>query len=678
MFKGRQLIYSLIAAAIVTVLTGAENLRRIDRLAQDALFQQPGVTSSDIVIIGIDEEALADLGPYQTWDRNVMASALEALAADPDKKPAVTAIDVLYAGETEENADRRLAKAAGELGNVVTACVATFGERVTWENGSATAIDTSAVIGFEQPFEELRNCTAQGHINAMSDGDGVLRHGLLYVEPGESAGADAGLVADEAAGAGASAAGGAASGESGRVYSMSYIAAQKYLEQQEPGAGQPGGVGAGADADESWQSDAGFTDDSRFFYIPYTGMPGDFYDGVSIARLIRGEIPADYWAGRIVLIGPYAAALQDAYFTPIDKGTPMYGVEIQANMIQSFLENNVKKEIARTPQLIALFVLCAAAMLLFLRMGVLEASLLAGSLAAMGPVCTLNLYNAGYVTHPLWVMSGVAGVYILAMAAHYRRTVRERQALALEKERIGAELSLAARIQHSALPKEFPERKEFDLFASMTPAKEVGGDFYDFFMIDDDHLGLVIADVSGKGVPAALFMMLSSNLIRNAAAGESSPASILQKVNGQICARNPEEMFVTVWLGILEISTGRLTAANAGHEYPILKRAGESFELLKDRHGLVVGAMDGVRYREYEVLMEPGAKLFVYTDGLAEAVNGETEQFGAERAIAALRGREDGSPKELLGAVNAAVAAFVGDAPQFDDLTMMCVEYRGV
>ena len=655
MLKGMQIVYALIAAVVVTVLTGAENLRRIDRLAQDALFQQPGVTSSDIVIIGIDEEALTDLGPYQTWDRNVMASALEALAADPDKKPAVTAVDVLYAGETEENADRRLAEAARELGNVVTACVATFGERVTWENGKVSEIDTSAVIGFEQPYEELRNCTAQGHINAMSDVDGVVRHGLLYVEPGEA---------------------GAGSGPA-RVSSMSYMAAQMYLGQLKAGAVRPGGAGAGATADESWQSDAGITDDSKFFYIPYTGLPGSFYDGVSIARLIRGEIPADYWAGRIVLIGPYATALQDAYFTPIDKGTPMYGVEIQANMIQSFLENNVKKEIARTPQLIFMFVLCAAAMLLFLRMGVLEASLLAGSLAAMGPVCTLNLYNAGYVTHPLWVMSGVAGVYILAMAAHYRRTVREQQALALEKERIGAELSLAARIQHSELPKEFPERKEFDLFASMTPAKEVGGDFYDFFMIDDDHLGLVIADVSGKGVPAALFMMLSSNLIRNAAAGETSPASILQKVNGQICARNPEEMFVTVWLGILEISTGRLTAANAGHEYPILKRAGESFELFRDRHGLVVGAMDGVRYREYEILMEPGAKLFVYTDGLAEAVNGETEQFGAERAIAALRGREDGSPKELLGAVNAAVAAFVGDAPQFDDLTMMCVEYRG-
>ena len=249
-----------------------------------------------------------------------------------------------------------------------------------------------------------------------------------------------------------------------------------------------------------------------------------------------------------------------------------------------------------------------------------------------------------------------------------------------ERERVKTEMQTATQIQASMLPSifpPFPERTEFEIFASMDPAREVGGDFYDFFLIDDDHLCLVIADVSGKGVPAALFMMLSSNLIRNAAAGETSPAGILQKVNGQICARNPEEMFVTVWLGILEISTGKLTAANAGHEYPILKQPGQAFELFRDRHGLVVGAMDGVRYREYEVLMEPGAKLFVYTDGLAEAVNSKTEQFGAERAIAALRGREDGSPKELLGAVNAAVAAFVGDAPQFDDLTMMCVEYRG-
>lgn len=637
MFKGKQLIYSLIAAAVVTVLAGAGVLQRLDRWMQDALFQRPGVTSPDILIIGIDEEALTDLGPYQTWDRNVMASALEALAADPDKKPAVTAIDVLYAGETSGQADLRLAEAAGELGNVVTACMAEFGERITWENGLVSSYDTDAVIGFEQPYEALRRCTVQGHINAMSDVDGVVRHGLLYVEP-EMNGAD------------------------GHVLSMSRMAARLFLEQQE---GEPQAA-----------DDAGASADGRFFYIPYTGRPGDFYDGVSLSRLIRGEIPPDYWAGKIVLIGPYATALQDAYFTPIDKGAQMFGVEIQANMIQSFLENNTRRELPQLPQLAVLFVLCAAAMMLFMNMSVLEASLLAGFLAAMGPVCSINLYNAGLVTHPLWAPVGVAVVYILAMAVHYMRTARERRALALEKERIAAELSLATRIQLSALPKEFPKREKFHVYASMTPAKEVGGDFYDFFMMDEDHLGLVIADASGKGVPAALFMMVSSALIRNAAVGEYSPAKVLTTVNHQLCTRNPEEMFVTVWMGVLEVSTGRLTAANAGHEYPILKRPGKSFELFKDRHGLVLGAMDGVRYREYEIQMEPGTKLFVYTDGLSEATNGSTVQFGTDRTIDALRGREDGSPEELVRAVLDAVETFVADAPQFDDLTMLCVEYR--
>ena len=637
MFKGKQLIYSLIAAAVVTVLAGAGVLQRLDRWMQDALFQRPGVTSPDILIIGIDEEALTDLGPYQTWDRNVMASALEALAADPDKKPAVTAIDVLYAGETSGQADLRLAEAAGELGNVVTACMAEFGERITWENGLVSSYDTDAVIGFEQPYEALRRCTVQGHINAMSDVDGVVRHGLLYVEP-EMNGAD------------------------GHVPSMSWMAARLFLEQQE---GEPQAA-----------DDAGASADDRFFYIPYTGRPGDFYDGVSLSRLIRGEIPPDYWAGKIVLIGPYATALQDAYFTPIDKGTQMFGVEIQANMIQSFLENNTRRELPQLPQLAVLFVLCAAAMMLFMNMSVLEASLLAGFLAAMGPVCAINLYNAGLVTHPLWAPVGVAVVYILAMAVHYMRTARERRALALEKERIAAELSLATRIQLSALPKEFPKREKFHVYASMTPAKEVGGDFYDFFMMDEDHLGLVIADASGKGVPAALFMMVSSALIRNAAVGEYSPAKVLTTVNHQLCTRNPEEMFVTVWMGVLEVSTGRLTAANAGHEYPILKRPGMSFELFKDRHGLVLGAMDGVRYREYEIQMEPGTKLFVYTDGLSEATNGSTVQFGTDRTIDVLRGREDGSPEELVRAVLDAVETFVADAPQFDDLTMLCLEYR--
>ena len=648
MRKRKQLLYPLIASAVVIAMIGAGFLRREDRWAQDWLFQKQGVTSPEILIIGIDEEALAELGPYQTWDRNVMASALEALAADPAKKPAVTAIDVLYAGHTSEEADLRLAAAARELGNVITASMAEFGKQVTWVNGHASLIDSSAVVNYLQPYEELRAATTQGHINAVSDADGVMRHGLLYVEPGEFAEA-----------------------EDSRVYSMSYRAAQMYLQQQGQAAG------GSAEAAEGTAPDWGAAAGGSLFYIPYTGRPGDYYDGVSIARVIRGEVPADYWAGRIVLIGPYAAALQDAYFTPIDKGEQMYGVEIQANTIQSFLENTVKKEVPDAPQIAVIYILCAAAMLLFLYQRVLPASLSAGFAAALCFVFSINLYKAGFVTHPLWGSAAVAAAYVLAMAAHYAGTVRERQALALEKERIGAELELANRIQASALPKEFPSRKEFSIYASMTPAKMVGGDFYDFFMIDEEHLGLVIADVSGKGVPAALFMMVSSALIRQTTAGQYSPAQILQSVNRQICARNPEEMFVTVWLGILEIATGKLTAANAGHEYPMLKRTGESFELLKDRHGLVVGAMDGVPYRDYEVKLEPGAKLFVYTDGVSEAVNESLVQFGTDRILESLRSSEEGTPREILEAVNHAVNEFAGDAPQFDDLTMMCVEYKG-
>jgi len=249
-----------------------------------------------------------------------------------------------------------------------------------------------------------------------------------------------------------------------------------------------------------------------------------------------------------------------------------------------------------------------------------------------------------------------------------------------EKERIGAELSLATNIQASMLPHifpAFPTRNEFDIYASMDPAKEVGGDFYDYFLIDDDHLGLVIADVSGKGVPAALFMMASKIILQSVAVLGHSPAEILRRTNEAVCSNNEAEMFVTVWLGILELSTGKLTAANAGHEFPAIRQPGGAFELYKDKHGFVIGGMDGVRYKEYEVQLQPGAKLFVYTDGVAEATNAEKELFGTERMIDALNRDPDASPQDILKNVRSDVDAFVKDAEQFDDLTMLCVEYRG-
>ncbi len=259
----------------------------------------------------------------------------------------------------------------------------------------------------------------------------------------------------------------------------------------------------------------------------------------------------------------------------------------------------------------------------------------------------------------------------------YISTVRQ---VTAEKERIGAELSLATRIQADMLPTiypAFPDRPEFDIFASMAPAKEVGGDFYDFFLVDDDHLCVFIADVSGKGVPAALFMMASMIILANNAQMGKSPAQILNDTNSAICANNREEMFVTVWMGILEISTGKLTAANAGHEYPIIKLPGGKYELIKDKHGFVIGGMDGARYKEYELQLTPGSKLFLYTDGVPEATSGDKELFGTERMLEALNASPDVSPKETLEGMRKAVDGFVLDAEQFDDLTMVCLEYKG-
>ncbi len=249
-----------------------------------------------------------------------------------------------------------------------------------------------------------------------------------------------------------------------------------------------------------------------------------------------------------------------------------------------------------------------------------------------------------------------------------------------EKERIGTELELATRIQADMLPNiypAFPERSEFDIYASMDPAKEVGGDFYDFFLIDEDHLCMVIADVSGKGVPAALFMMASKIILSNNAMMGKSPAQILTDTNAAICSNNREEMFVTVWLGILELSTGKLTAANAGHEYPALKRAGGRFELYKDKHDFVIGGFDDTVYGEYTLTLEPGAKLFVYTDGVAEAMDGGRRQFTTERMLETLNASLGASPEDTLKSIREAVNRFVGDAEQFDDLTMLCFEYKG-
>lgn len=271
-----------------------------------------------------------------------------------------------------------------------------------------------------------------------------------------------------------------------------------------------------------------------------------------------------------------------------------------------------------------------------------------------------------------------ASVYMFSVIVQNQNMQYEKQKM--ESSRLDAELNMASAIQADMLPNiypAFPDRPEFDVYATMDAAKEVGGDFYDFFLVDDDHLCMVMADVSGKGVPAALFMMASKIILANNAMTGKSPAQILTDTNAAICSNNREEMFVTVWLGILEISTGKLTAANAGHEYPVLMAADGNFELVKDKHGFVIGGMNGVKYKEYELMLTPGSKLFLYTDGVPEATNAQKELFGTERMLKALNESKEASPNDLLQNVRHAVDAFVLDAEQFDDLTMLGLEYKG-
>ena len=209
----------------------------------------------------------------------------------------------------------------------------------------------------------------------------------------------------------------------------------------------------------------------------------------------------------------------------------------------------------------------------------------------------------------------------------------------------------------------------------MTAAKEVGGDFYDFFMIDDDHIGLVMADVSGKGIPAALFMMVARTLIKNRAQMGGTPSEILADVNAQLCEGNVADLFVTVWFAILEISTGKGLAANAGHEHPALRRHDGKFELLIYRHSPAVAVMEGMQFRQHEFKLEPGDCVFVYTDGVAEATNSSNELFGAERLTEALNTDPDAMPKEVLDNVMNSIEKFVAGAEQFDDITMLCRKY---
>ncbi len=257
--------------------------------------------------------------------------------------------------------------------------------------------------------------------------------------------------------------------------------------------------------------------------------------------------------------------------------------------------------------------------------------------------------------------------------------IRKLENVTAEKERIGAELSVATHIQASMLPcifPAFPDRKEFDIFASMDPAKEVGGDFYDFFMVDDRHLAVVMADVSGKGVPAALFMAIGKTLIKDHTLQGLALGDVFSDVNNLLCASNGEGMFITAFEGVLDLLTGEFSYVNAGHEPPYLCRKGENYEQFKVLPGFILAGIEDMGYQVGKTVLNPGDKLFLYTDGVPEATDASEELYGFDRMQNVLNRNKDKVPEELLPLVKADVDLFVGSAPQFDDLTMLGLEYR--
>ena len=242
--------------------------------------------------------------------------------------------------------------------------------------------------------------------------------------------------------------------------------------------------------------------------------------------------------------------------------------------------------------------------------------------------------------------------------------------------RIDKELEYAKQIQLSALPTNFPNGEKYEIFAQMIAAKEVGGDFYDFYKLNENTVAFLVADVSGKGIPAAMFMMTAKTIIKDLAENGMPVNEIFTKANQKLCENNESGMFVTAWMGILDLSSGKLAFANAGHNPPLLKRADGKFEYLKARGGFILAGMEGVRYRANEITLNKGDRLFLYTDGVTEATNLDNKLYGEDRLLEFMNDNLDLEATKLLPKIKTNIDDFVGEAPQFDDITMLILDYK--
>lgn len=257
---------------------------------------------------------------------------------------------------------------------------------------------------------------------------------------------------------------------------------------------------------------------------------------------------------------------------------------------------------------------------------------------------------------------------------------RLKQFISEAAARLDQELEFARVIQHAALPSIFPpypNREDFDIWASMSTANEVGGDFYDFYLLGEDRLAFLVADVSDKGVPAAMFMMTAKTQIKSLAETGLSVGEILTQANAKLCENNEGRMFVTAWMGILDLKTGMMTYANAGHNPPLVRCGEEDYRYQKSRASLVLGGMEFTQYRENQLQLHPGDQIFLYTDGVTEATNTRGVFYGEERLLADANSRKELAPETFCKEIKAQIDEFAGEAPQYDDITMLCLRYCG-
>ena len=365
-----------VLAGMLTLLAGLGVLKRPDLTFSDLLYQQRSASDGKIVLVGIDQKALEEYGPYQQWSRELTARTLDVLNASDDCRPAVIGVDVLYGGESDPEGDRTLSEAAGRYGNVLIACAAEFGSALAEQEGEYV-LDPFSVTAFDEPYESLRAVTGQGHINAMMDSDGILRHHLLYIDVPDGR----------------------------RIPSLALAVAREYPEGE---VTEPPVSGQG------------------FWYLPFCGQPGDTEE-ISMADVLSGAVPPEYFSGKIVLIGPYAAGLQDSYVTSIDHARPMYGVEYQANAIQALLWGEYKREAADQIQLVILFILLWAGFMVFRKFGVWTSALFWLGISGGWVLLCKVLYRTGWIFHVLWVPVGLTILYAGCLAVNYVQAALERQ-----------------------------------------------------------------------------------------------------------------------------------------------------------------------------------------------------------------------------------------------------------